>query len=513
MSRKIGVILSCVMMIFEVLSTLLLTPFIIRTLGPAEYGVYKLSASVVAYLLLLDLGVGNAITRYIAKFRVNGEKEQTRKFFGVATIYYAIIAVIAVVAGAILILVFPKLFAKGLTAEEIALGQKLLFVTMLNAAITLGTAAFNNVIIAYERFAVSKGASILQIIIRMVCTVVALKCGLGSVGIVVVNLIMTVICRAFFVLYVLFFIKLTPMFKKIEAGFIKEIVIYSSMILLQMIATQLNATVDQVLIGAFVASSATILAVYSVGAQVTQYFQSIGTSFTGVLMPGIVNMVEHGADAKILTDEMIRIGRIIFMVLGLIFGGFLACGQQFIVLWAGEENISAYFVALILMAAHMFVLVESIGTQILWAMNQHKEQAILKIVIVLLNILLTIALIQWEPLYGATIGTFISIMLGDVVVMNIVFRKKMHMSLLHYYKGLIKGILPCIVIATIVGCLVQKLWDGGGWLGLMGKIAIICIVYAVCMFTVGMNAYEKKLASSLLSKLKIGGKQNEPVQK
>ena len=61
MSRKIGVILSYILMIFEVLSTLLLTPIIIRTLGQAEYGVYKLVDSVNAYLLLLDLGVGNAI--------------------------------------------------------------------------------------------------------------------------------------------------------------------------------------------------------------------------------------------------------------------------------------------------------------------------------------------------------------------------------------------------------------------------------------------------------------------
>ena len=51
MNRKIGVILSYVLMVFEVLSTLLLTPFIIRTLGQAEYGVYKLAFAINAYLL------------------------------------------------------------------------------------------------------------------------------------------------------------------------------------------------------------------------------------------------------------------------------------------------------------------------------------------------------------------------------------------------------------------------------------------------------------------------------
>lgn len=502
MNRKIGVILSYVMMIFEVLSTLLLTPFIIRTLGQAEYGVYKLSASVVAYLLLLDLGVGNAITRYIAKFRASGEKEQSQKFLGVATIYYTVIALVALIAGVVLIAVFPKAFAKGLTASEIKLGQELLFITMINAAVTLGTAAYNNVIIAYERFTVSKGVPIIQIIVRMVLTVVMLKGGFGSVGIVMVNLLMTVVCRGFFIIYVLFRLKLRPKFKGIEISFVKEIILYSSMILIQMIATQLNATVDQILIGSLVASSAAILAVYSVGTQVTQYFQSMGTAFTGVLMPGIVKMVESGVDSKTLTDEMIRIGRIILIVLGLIWGGFLTCGQQFITLWAGADNSNAYFVAVILMTAYMFILTESIGTQILWAMNQHKEQAILKGIIVLLNILLTVVLIKWQPLIGATIGTFISLVLGDVVVMNVIFRKKLKMNLGYYYKGLTKGILPCIAVATAVGFVAKHFLKNGGWISLLLEVAIICLVYAVCILMFGMNTYEKNMVLSVLRKFK-----------
>lgn len=490
------------MMIFEVLSTLLLTPFIIRTLGQAEYGVYKLSASVIAYLLLLDLGVGNAITRYIAKFRASGEKEQSQKFLGVATIYYTVIALVALIAGVVLIAVFPKAFAKGLTASEIKLGQELLFITMINAAVTLGTAAYNNVIIAYERFTVSKGVPIIQIIVRMALTVVMLKGGFGSVGIVMVNLLMTVVCRGFFIIYVLFRLKLRPKFKGIEISFVKEIILYSSMILIQMIATQLNATVDQILIGSLVASSAAILAVYSVGTQVTQYFQSMGTAFTGVLMPGIVKMVESGVDFKTLTDEMIRIGRIILIVLGLIWGGFLACGQQFITLWAGADNSNAYFVAVILMTAYMFILTESIGTQILWAMNQHKEQAILKGIIVLLNILLTVVLIKWQPLIGATIGTFISLVLGDVVVMNVIFRKKLKMNLGYYYKGLTKGILPCIAVATAVGFVARHFLKNGGWISLLLEVAIICLVYAVCILMFGMNTYEKNMVLSVLRKFK-----------
>lgn len=500
MNRKIGVILSYVLMIFEVISTLLLTPFIIRTLGQAEYGVYKLSAAITAYLLLLDMGVGNAIIRYIAKYRATGEKSQSEKFLGVATIYYTVIALIAIIAGVVLIKIFPEAFAKGLSDDEIKLGQTILNITMINAAVTLGTAAYNNVLIAYEKYTVSKTASIVQIIIRMILTYTVLKMNMGSVGIVSVNLIMTIVCRLYFVLYVVFKIKLIPKFKGIRISFIKEIVIYSTWILLQMVATQLNSTVDQVAIGALVQNSAVILAIYGVGTQVVQYFQSIGTAFTGILMPGVVNMVENNATSEEMTDEMIRIGRIIFMVLIVIFTGFLVCGNNFIMLWAGSENEQAYMVSAILMLAYIFTLTQSIGSQILWAMNEHKEQSILKIAIVILNIFLTIVLIKWQPLLGATIGTFISLVLGDIIVMDIILKKKINLPIIRYYMGVFKGIVPCAIIAYIVGRICRA-YIPYGWTGLIINIIAVCVPYAVCMLAFGMNKYEKNLILSLLGKI------------
>lgn len=498
MSRKAGVIMSYVLMIFEVLSTLLITPYIIRELGQAEYGVYKLVAAITAYLLLLDLGIGNATTRYIAKYRVDNDKENERKFFGVSIIYYSLIALITVVAGIVLLFVFPKAFGKGLNASEIALGQKLLIITTINAAVTLGTAQFSNIIIAYERYTVSKGASIIQIIIRMILTVIALKLGMKSIGVVTVNLIMTVLCRAFFVLYVLFEFKLFPKFKGIKFDFIKEIVAYSSLILLQMVATQINSTVDQILIGSLVKSSAVILAVYGVGTQIVQYYQSIGSSFTGILMPGIVKMTEGNASIEEITNEMIKIGRIILLVLALIWGCFLVNGRQFIVLWAGEANSNAYFVTIILMTAYLFVLAESIGTQILWAKNEHREQSILKIVIVLLNIFLTVLLIKWNPLIGATLGTFISLMLGDVVIMNIIFYKKLKLNLFEYYKGMFKGIFPTLIISILLGFLGRSIIGIGGWTSFVFNIMIMCVIYFICLLAFGMNKYEKSLAKSVL---------------
>lgn len=497
MNRRIGVILSYVLMVFEVLSTLLLTPFIIRSLGQAEFGVYKLSAAITAYLLLLDMGVGNAIIRYIAKYRAEKDKVKERQFFGIATIFYAVIGILAFVIGCILVKKFPQLFAKGLGEKEIILGQKLLFITMLNASFSLTTSCYNNIILAYEQYKTSRICSIVQIIFRMIFTFTALKLGFGSVGIVVVNLIATVFVRIYMMGFVFFKIKLFPMLKDIDRAFIFEVVSYSSLIFLQMIATQINSNVDQILLGSLVSSSAIIIGVYGIGTQIVQYFQQIGSAFTSVLMPGIVNLVETSCDNKKIVDEMIKIGRMIMMVLALIWGCFLINGKNFISLWAGKENLSAYYVTISLMFVYIFILSESVGTQVLWALNEHKEQSYLKIMIVVLNIALTVVLIKWNPLIGATLGTVLSLFLGDIVVMNLIFVKKIKMNLGYYYRNLLKGIIPSLILTIISGCLIKGIFSNS-WLGFIMKVIIMCVVYGACMLTFGMTQYEKGLVFSIL---------------
>ena len=501
MGRKKGVILSYVLMVFEIFSTLFLTPFIIRSLGQAEYGVYKLAASVATYLMLLDMGIGNAIVRYIAKYRTTGDVKKEQQFFGVAQVYYCVVALVAAIISVALVIGFPKFFAIGLSKEEILLGQKLLVIISINTVVTLATAVFSNIIIGYGLFSISKGASIAQIIVRVVLTVFALRIGFKSIAIVVINLVMTVLCRSGFAVYVFYKLKLKPMLRGVNKRFVKDIVSYSTWVLLQMIATQINAFADQILLGALVPGAAAIIAIYGVGVQIVQYFQSIGSAFSGVLMPGVVQMVEKKADVLTIQNEMIQIGRIILLVLSAILGGFIVYGRQFVELWAGQEYRDGYYVALILMVAYLFIQTESIGSQILWAKNEHKEQAILKFVAVLLNVLLTILLIKWNALIGATVGTFMSLLVGDVIVMNVVFKIKIGLDLLKYYKGLLKGILPTFLIAVIAGEVFSMI-GLSGWFGFVCNVAVYCVFFGIVAVKIGMNSNEKRMVSGVVLSIK-----------
>ena len=62
----------------NLISWFILTPFILNQLGDRSYGLWMLVSSVTAYGLLLNLGITDAVTKYVAEFRAKGETQQTR---------------------------------------------------------------------------------------------------------------------------------------------------------------------------------------------------------------------------------------------------------------------------------------------------------------------------------------------------------------------------------------------------------------------------------------------------
>lgn len=492
MSRKKGVIFSYILMIFESLSSILFTPYLIRCLGQSEYGIYGLVASVTAYLYLLDLGVGNAIVRYMAKYRFDGDRNSERNLMATTMVFYGIIAVIVIAVGVALNFFLPQIFGTGLSEQELALAGEMLQITVITAAVSLFFSPVTKTLIAYEKFVLSKCIEIIKIAIRVGLCCAALALGGKGVAIVSINLIVTAGVGIFSMLYTFVKLKITPRIKGINFRFIKEIWGYTFFIMLQMIATQINSMVDHILIGAFVAASTTYLAVYTAATQITQYFQSFGTAVNGVLMPGVVKMVENKASAQALQNEMTKVSRLIFMFLGIVYVGFALFGKSFMSLWAGEDYRDGYYVALIIMFPMLLSLSQSIGTQILWALNRHKVQAVLKICIAVMNIFLTFFLIQWNPTIGAATGTAIALLLGDVVVMNIVFRKDIGISVWQYYLGTLKGILPALLVSGGIGY-AFSLIDIKGWLGLILNILVLCVVYLTLMCIFGLNDDERRM--------------------
>lgn len=502
MSRKTGVLLSYVLMIVQMLSTMLFTPFLISRLGQAEYGVYSLMLSLTTSFTLLDLGVGTSVVRYMSKYITSKSELESRKLLGVTTIYYSGVAALALVIGVIVRVAIPVLFATGLNESQIDLAQDLFFITIISTSISLATSSFSNTIIAFEKFTVSKGVGIVMTLVKMLLSILALLSGCSSKEIVVVHLITTILTSLVYASYVLFKLKVRPLFKNIQFAFIKEIFSYSSFILLQTIASLIITMSGQVLLGAFAKESAVIIGIFSIGTQIVQYFKSFGSHFTSVLMPGLVRFAHTNQSRELYEKELIRISRIIFMFLSLVWVVFLFNGKNFVILWAGAENSQAFYVALVLMFPLLFSYSEGAGYQLLQALALHKLPSVIQLISAIITVPITISLILWKAFDGVVIGTFITFMLCETVVMNVMYKKQLKIRLSVLFKGMFKGTIPSLLICAISGYVINILnLFGNGWINFIFNCLVMIGVYGLCMLTFGMNKSEKMIIKGIVEKV------------
>ena len=97
----------------------------------------------------------------------------------------------------------------------------------------------------------------------------------------------------------------------------------------------------------------------------------LSTAISSVFLPKISQMVSSGVNNEILTDEMIKIGRLQGYIIFCMLFGFILFGQKFIEIWAGEEYQDAYYLTVIIMIPLAIPLVQNLGISILQAKNKY----------------------------------------------------------------------------------------------------------------------------------------------
>ena len=189
---KIGVMLSYVSMIVQNIITIVYTPVMLRLLGQNEYGLYQLVYSVVSYLGLLNFGFGSAYVRFYSRYRVKDDQEGIAKLNGMFMIVFTVIAMIALLAGGILVSNVNNLFSKSLTVSEIDTARILMLLMVINLAISFPSSVFDSFVTAHECYFFQRVISLLQTILNPFITLPLLLMGYKSVSLVVVTTILTV---------------------------------------------------------------------------------------------------------------------------------------------------------------------------------------------------------------------------------------------------------------------------------------------------------------------------------
>lgn len=498
---KAGVVLNYVVIILNTVVGLLYTPYMLRMMGQSEYGLYSLVASVIAYLTVLDLGFGNAIVRYTAKFRAEKKTEEQYEMFGMFFLLYLVIGIIAFGIGLGLYFNVGTLFGDTMTAVELDRARIMMLLLVANLAFTFPMSIWGSIIQAYEDFVFQKSLNIFRIILNTAVMICLLHFGYKAVAMVVVQTIFNVLtlvlnfiyCRRKLNIHIYF------RFKHFHWGFLKEVAIYSFWIFLNAIMDRVYWSTGQFVLGAIVGTAA--VAVFAIAIQLEGMYMQFSTAISSVFLPKVTAMVATNRSRKEISDLFIRTGRMQYIVLAYILSGFIIFGRQFIELWAGAGYSDAYIISLLFFIPLTVPLIQNLGITILQARNEMKFRSVLYIIIALVSLAMQIVLTRFFGGIGCAMGVSGALVVGQILIMNVYYRRRQDLDIKTFWKEISKmSIIPIVLIFSSM-LVIRHFFALDSWGKLILGIAAFSLVYIPLFFRFSMTDDERNLFISMFHKI------------
>lgn len=497
---KAGAALSYISMGLGYLVSIIYTPIMLRLLGQSEYGLYNLVASVVAYLGLLNFGFGSAYMRYYSRYKVQDEREKVAVLNGMFLIIFILIGTVAVFSGIILAINSDLIFGTQLTNHELDIAKILMIVLVLNLALSFPSIIFNSYIAANEKFIFQKTLQLIRIILNPFVILPVLYMGYGSIGMAIATTGLSISIDIANVIYAYKKLDMCFSFRGFDIKLIKEMTLFSSFIFINMVSSQISWNVDKYILGRLHGTAS--VAVYGLAAQINGYYLSIGTTISYLFIPRVHRLATISDSNKELTNLFTRIGRIQFMILALIVGGFIFFGRTFIEVWAGINYAESYTIILLLIIPATIPLVQNIGIEIQRAKNLHSFSTWVYFIIAILNILISIPLAQKYEGIGAALGTALALIIGNGLIMNWYYKKRVGLDVRYFWIQILK-IIPALIVPLIFGVIVTIFVDTTNLYNYLFTAVIFGILYLSSIWKLGMNQFEKELFTKPLKKLLV----------
>ena len=494
---KMGAILGYINMIANLLVSFLYTPILLNNLGQCEYGLYALVASVIGYLSVLDMGFGNAMIRFISRSKAKKMQDTENKINGMFIFLYSIVGIISFIIGFILLSNINTLFP-ALTMEELAKAKIIMMILVFTVSVSFPLSVFDSYVLSCEKFKFARILSLIKTLIIPITMLPLLFFGYKSITMVLVTSSYTLIFHIITLVYSFKKLKMKIIFsiKNIDKIMLKEILVYSFFIFLNIIVDNIYANTDQVILGSV--SGTIAVSIYAVSTKISQINVSFSTTISSLFFPKITGMLEKENGDKKVSDIFIRVSRIQLYIMALILFGFIIFGKQFIILWVGNDYIDSYYILLLLMIPAIIPLTQNIGILIIQAKNKHKFRSIIYIIIAVLNIFISIPLARKYGGVGAAIGTAIANLLGQIITMNIYYWRVIKIDIPLYWKRFISFMLPFSLLSCGIYYIISKI--SFNFIKLLIAIIIFTIIYGIYAYFF-MNEEEKNYLQTMKKKI------------
>lgn len=497
---RYGSIISYILITINILLGLLYTPWILKTIGSSDYGLYTLAGSLIA-LFLLDFGMSSAVTRFVAIYRAENKKEKINQFTGmVVRLYFFLMIIIS----AVLFIAFINIDSiyANLTAEEIDKFKIVFGLTAVCVVLCFPVNICNGILNAYEEYVPLKLTDVFNKIGTVLVTIIILLNNGGLYALILVN-------EGFNILtFVIKFIAIKQTtdinidIKYFNWREMSGIFSFSAW-------TTVTAISQQMIFGLMpsilaMVLNTTAITLFGFANMIEGYVSTITSGINGMFLPMISRVTADRKDAKEVLPLMTKVGRINQSVAAVLLIGILVLGQEFVHVWVGDGYGDLYYCMVLLASPYLVSASQQIASSSIIVMNKIKYTAVINLVTGVMNLVLAYLL---APKTGI-IGVCASIALVywiRIVLSNIVFRCILNIDIMDFFKECHLKLFPAVLASTLLAAAISWAFPWniqmlGGWVQFAIKVVLVLCVYVLCMWFLGWNRYEKDLILSFVKR-------------
>ncbi|MBO7317661.1 MAG: polysaccharide biosynthesis C-terminal domain-containing protein, partial [Bacteroidales bacterium] len=448
-----------------------LTPFVVHHLGASQYGLYTLVGAMIPYLMLLDMGMGKTITRYVAHYRAHNDAESEARFLTTTIGFYAIITIILLAIGACIYGYSEKIWSSSFTPEELSCVREMILVITVAHAIIIPGNALTAICNGCGLFAFPRAVLPIKYLIRVACVIALLLCGYKALALIALEMVLNIgIVIATFI-YVRRHIGRKHIFARHSLDF-RPILQYTGWIAIYATTCALQWNAAQIVAGMRLDS--TTVGSVGIGILIGNMYGYFAETINRMTLPRASRIIKEDASSEAITAGMIGIGRLIAIVQMGVLSAFVIFGHTFIQLWVGEQYSEAYIIALIMMASWMVQQSQDFGNAILEAKGRVRTMAIINFICIFAGVIAS----YYATRYYGVVGLIGALACGTIlatIASNVYYRHRLQLKTAHYFTK-VYGRLACatLVCMGIFGLIREHISTSWMWLvaGIPAYIAL-----------------------------------------
>ena len=430
--------------LFAAIVSFFLSPFVVHHLGATNYGVWTLLGGLVGYLGLLDIGLRNAVSRYIAHYQAAGKHAESSSIASAALKLFLMLGILAIVLSGALAFFAPRVF----NIPEALVDDARVVVVLggLSIAVGLVSGVFAGIVTGLQRFDVFACLEVFVTTVRTVAFVLSLWEGYGLVALACIQLGSSLL--SLIVLWVIAH-RLYPGLRLKVLGSlypqIRTILSFSISLSVLYLFGQLIYYSGTLVIAAFLPIEAVTF--FSIAGVVCFQARGVAASLSNLMAPRVSALTSMGSSR--VAQDIVAVARIATLVVTPIAVVFVLRGESFITLWMGSEYGPASGGVLRILAIVLWL--EASRSVVIFSLVGMGRQRTLIPGMALEaagNLALTVALVRPFGIVGASLGTLIpSMLVGLGYIPRCLSQEAAVPASLFYRKALLQPTAACVPFA------------------------------------------------------------------